>query len=133
MRDATFFLFVGIDYGQPWRRTFGDNIVYTDWKRDNYYYAVQQQVCMHGLKRIVIGHENILHHLSGLITWYTPSEQILRNSLHYYMAASASGQDEASPMFSLATRAAKMGLSCPLGIARFVPAKAKHFGVIYWP
>lgn len=34
----------GIDYGQPWRRTFGENIVYTDWKRDNYYHAVQQQV-----------------------------------------------------------------------------------------
>ncbi|XP_078363580.1 creatinase-like isoform X2 [Oculina patagonica] len=34
----------GIDYGQPWRRTFGDNIVYTDWKKDNYFYAVQQQV-----------------------------------------------------------------------------------------
>ena len=26
-----------------------------------------------------------------------------------------------------------MGLSCPLGIARFVPAKAKFFGVIFWP
>lgn len=34
----------GIDYGQPWRRTFGENIVYTDWKRDNYYHAVQQLV-----------------------------------------------------------------------------------------
>ena len=31
------------------------------------------------------------------------------------------------------TRADKMGLSCPLGIARFVPAKAKLFGVIFWP
>ena len=37
---------VGIDFGQPWRRTFGDNIVYTDWQKDNYYYAVQQQVCI---------------------------------------------------------------------------------------
>lgn len=34
----------GIDYGQPWRRTFGDNIVYTDWQKDNYFYAVKQQV-----------------------------------------------------------------------------------------
>lgn len=39
-----FFHFSGIDYGQPWRRTFGENIVYTDWKRDNYYHAVQQLV-----------------------------------------------------------------------------------------
>ena len=35
----------GIDYGQPWRRTFGDNIVYTDWQKDNFFYAVKQQVC----------------------------------------------------------------------------------------
>ncbi len=29
-----------IDAGQPRRRSFGDNIVYTDWHRDNYFYAV---------------------------------------------------------------------------------------------
>ncbi len=31
-----------IDAGMPWRRSYGDNIVYTDWRRDNYLYAVQQ-------------------------------------------------------------------------------------------
>lgn len=31
-----------IDAGQPWRRSFGDNIVYTDWRRDNFIYAVQK-------------------------------------------------------------------------------------------
>lgn len=32
-----------IDGGQPWRRTFGgDNLVYTDWQRDNYFRAVQK-------------------------------------------------------------------------------------------
>ena len=31
----------GIDGGQPWRRTFGDNVVYTDWQRDNYFHAVR--------------------------------------------------------------------------------------------
>ncbi|MEQ8442356.1 MAG: aminopeptidase P family protein [Alphaproteobacteria bacterium] len=29
-----------IDAGQPWRRSFGDNITYTDWKRNNYWRAV---------------------------------------------------------------------------------------------
>jgi creatinase len=33
-----------IDGGQPWRRTFGDNIVYTDWQRDNYFRAVQHLI-----------------------------------------------------------------------------------------
>ena len=30
----------GIDGGQPWRRCFGDNVTYTDWKRDNFWRAV---------------------------------------------------------------------------------------------
>ena len=30
----------GIDAGQPWRRSFSDNITYTDWRRDNYWRAV---------------------------------------------------------------------------------------------
>ena len=33
-----------IDAGQPGRRTFGENLVYTDWLRDNYLRAVQQLV-----------------------------------------------------------------------------------------
>lgn len=32
----------GIDAGQPYRRTFGDNLTYTDWQRDNYFHALQQ-------------------------------------------------------------------------------------------
>lgn len=33
-----------IDYGQPWRRGYGDNLVYTDWKRDNFFHAVSTLV-----------------------------------------------------------------------------------------
>ena len=33
-----------IDGGQPWRRSFGDNLVYTDWQRDNFFRAVQELV-----------------------------------------------------------------------------------------
>ena len=31
-----------IDAGQPFRRTYGENLVYTDWERDNYIKAVKQ-------------------------------------------------------------------------------------------
>ncbi|MBI1218465.1 MAG: M24 family metallopeptidase [Rhodobacteraceae bacterium] len=34
----------GIDAGQPWRRCHGDNITYTDWKRDNYWRAIASVV-----------------------------------------------------------------------------------------
>lgn len=30
-----------IDYGQPWRRSVDENVVYTDWRRDNYWRAVR--------------------------------------------------------------------------------------------
>ena len=47
------------------------------------------------------------------------------------MAGSASRQDEANPVFRLATRVGKIGLSCMLGISCFVPAKVKFFVVGY--
>ena len=31
-----------IDGGQPWRRTFGENLVYTDWQRDTFFSAVKK-------------------------------------------------------------------------------------------
>ncbi len=31
----------GIDGGQPWRRTYGGNITYTDWQKDNYFHAIE--------------------------------------------------------------------------------------------
>jgi creatinase len=30
----------GIDAGQPWRRSFADNVTYTDWTRDNFWRVV---------------------------------------------------------------------------------------------
>lgn len=30
-----------IDGGQPWRRCFGENLVYTDWRQDNFWRAVK--------------------------------------------------------------------------------------------
>lgn len=33
-----------IDASQPWRRSVEDNVIYTDWKRDNYWRAVKQLV-----------------------------------------------------------------------------------------
>ena len=29
-----------IDAGQPWRRCYGENVIYTDWERDNYLKAI---------------------------------------------------------------------------------------------
>ncbi len=43
--DKVVTISANIDGGQPWRRTVGDyNVVYTDWQRDNYFRALQQEL-----------------------------------------------------------------------------------------
>lgn len=40
-----------IDAGMPWRRSYGQNIVYTDWRRDNFQFGVAQALSLHGASR----------------------------------------------------------------------------------
>lgn len=47
----------GIDGGQPWRRTFGDNVTYTDWRKDNFFFAVQGLT--KGVKRLGIEFDHV--------------------------------------------------------------------------
>lgn len=53
-----------IDGGMPWRRSYGDNLVYTDWQRDNFFYAIRQVLEKSGLKNGKLGieedHMNIM-------------------------------------------------------------------------
>lgn len=46
-----------IDGGMPWRRGFGDNLVYTDWRRDNFWYAVAKAIGDSGVAPQRIGIE----------------------------------------------------------------------------
>lgn len=47
----------GIDGGRPWRRTFGDNVTYTDWQHGNYLHAVRQ--CLKGARRLGIEFDDV--------------------------------------------------------------------------
>lgn len=51
-QDACTTVSANIDAGQPWRRSVEDNVIYTDWKRDNYWRAVA--ALTGGAKRIGI-------------------------------------------------------------------------------
>ncbi|MCX7566995.1 aminopeptidase P family protein [Sulfitobacter sp. F26169L] len=42
--DRSVTVSANIDGGQPWRRSADENVVYTDWKRDNYWRAVRDIV-----------------------------------------------------------------------------------------
>lgn len=48
-----------IDGGQPWRRTVGDNLIYTDWTRDNYFRALQKLLPNGGRIGIEFDHVNL--------------------------------------------------------------------------
>ena len=42
--DACTTISANIDGSQPWRRSVGDNVIYTDWRRDNFWRAVSELV-----------------------------------------------------------------------------------------
>ena len=56
-QDSATTITAAIDGGQPWRRTHGDNITYTDWRKDNYFRAVQQLT--KGVKRVGIEFDHV--------------------------------------------------------------------------
>ncbi|MEM7730931.1 MAG: aminopeptidase P family N-terminal domain-containing protein, partial [Pseudomonadota bacterium] len=43
-QDRSVTVSANIDGGQPWRRSAHENVVYTDWKRDNYWRAIRDIV-----------------------------------------------------------------------------------------
>ncbi|MFF3286061.1 M24 family metallopeptidase [Streptomyces sp. NPDC003023] len=47
-----------IDAAMPWRRTFGDNVVYTDWQRDNYIHAIREALRRRAVTPGTIGVED---------------------------------------------------------------------------
>ncbi len=55
--EATTTISAGIDGGQPWRLTHGDNITYTDWRKDNFFHAVKTLVP--GATRIGIEYDEV--------------------------------------------------------------------------
>jgi creatinase len=63
-QDKATTISAGIDGGQPWRRSHGDGITYTDWRRDNYFLAVQTLTKGVGRLGIEFDHVNLeLHQL----------------------------------------------------------------------
>jgi creatinase len=58
-QDKSVSISANIDGGQPRRRSFGDNVIYTDWQRDNYFRALQQEIGDGGTLGIEHDHVNL--------------------------------------------------------------------------
>ena len=70
---------------------------------------------------------HFLHETEEVMSWIVEKASyqylnVIGNNKHYYMASTASRQDEPNPVLWLATWAGKMEWYCPLRIAHFVPA-----------
>jgi creatinase len=47
-----------IDAGMPWRRSYGENVVYTDWRRDNFQHGVREVLRERGIAPRRLGIES---------------------------------------------------------------------------
>ena len=47
-----------IDAGMPWRRSYGENVVYTDWRRDNFQHGVREVLRQRGIAPRRLGIES---------------------------------------------------------------------------
>lgn len=56
-KDSCTTVSANIDGGQPWRRSHGDNVVYTDWKRNNFWRAVES--LLGGARRVGVESDHL--------------------------------------------------------------------------
>ena len=73
--EASTSISANIDAGQPWRRTFGENVVFTDWRRDNYVRAVQSLVPAGG--RLGVEHDHLNLALLGKVEAALPGTEVV--------------------------------------------------------
>jgi creatinase len=70
-QDACTTVSANIDAGQPWRRSYGENVIYTDWSRNNYWRAVEKllgQVSRLGIEgdHLTVAAESTLKDMLGM-------------------------------------------------------------------
>lgn len=96
----------GIDGGQPYRRTIGHNVTYTDWQHDNYFHAAKQ--LMSGAKRIGIEFDHVDLEFKALLEHHFPDVSfvdIAAPAMHLRMIKS----DEEIAHIAQMTRIADLG------------------------
>ena len=64
-----------IDGGQPWRRSVGDNVTYTDWRRDSYFTTLKD--LLKGVKRLGVEFDEISLDLKTLLEEHFPGVELV--------------------------------------------------------
>lgn len=73
-QDRAVTVSANIDGGQPWRRSADENVVYTDWRRDNYWRAVSD--IAGGTKRVGIEGDHLTLAQSAKLSEFLGAESI---------------------------------------------------------
>jgi len=81
-----------IDGSQPWRRSIGDNVIFTDWKRDNYWHAVAD--ITGGVKRIGIEGDHLTLALRNTLADMLRDPEIIDIAPHIMSARMVKSDDE---------------------------------------
>ena len=64
-----------IDGSQPWRRSVGDNVTYTDWRRDSYFTALKD--LLPGVKRLGVEFDEVSLDLKMLLDAHFPGVELV--------------------------------------------------------
>ncbi len=133
---ATTTISSAVDGGQPWRQGFHSNISYTDWRRDNFFYALRQLTPRVARLAIELDHVT-LKFLRQLEAALPGVEFVDIGQASMWMRAIKSTEEldvlRASARFAAHAAAAVMGLIAP-GVAEFevgiAAAAAMHRAIV---
>lgn len=104
-----------IDGGQPWRRSYGRNLVYTDWHQDNYFKAVKKLLA--GVRTVGVEFDHISVQNLDKLRVALPESEILdisTDTMHLRMIKS---DEEIAHITKMAAIADMGGAACVEAIA----------------
>ena len=118
-QEASTSISANIDAGQPWRRTFGENVVFTDWRRDNYIRAVQSLVPVGG--RLGVEHDHINLALLGKVEAALPGAEVVDVAADCMRLRMLKSDEEIAVIIQGARIGDVGGAACVEAIAEGVP------------
>ncbi len=120
-QDSATTISAGIDGGQPWRRTFGRNITYTDWRKDNFFHAVRQLAGK--ARRIGIEYDHVNIELLGQLTSEFPGVDLVDIAAPAMRLRMIKSAEEIAHITQMSRIADIGGAACVEAIAVGVPER----------
>ena len=95
-----------IDASQPWRRCYGENLIYTDWERDNYLKAIAS--LLKKVKRVGVENDHLTTERHNNLKAYLGSPELVDIS-HFVMLKRMIKSDEEINLIKSGAKIADLG------------------------